>query len=74
MAVAANNAVSIKRGEQINLFDTRKKLKACQATGMEQKLTRKQKRTICLNNALLQLHSNQVIRAVARKGAGETLS
>ncbi len=58
LSVASNNLVSVRKGEQ-NLFDTRKKLKSCQTGPIEQKMSPGQKKVVCLNNALLQLHSNQ---------------
>uniref|UniRef100_A0A914UNR2 Signal recognition particle subunit SRP72 n=1 Tax=Plectus sambesii TaxID=2011161 RepID=A0A914UNR2_9BILA len=57
VAVASNNAASARK--DLNLFDMRKKLKTAQQVP-DAKLTARQKRTIALNQALLQLHSNQL--------------
>lgn len=57
VAVASNNAASARK--DLNLFDMRKKLKTAQQVP-DTKLTVRQKRTLAINQALLQLHSNQV--------------
>uniref|UniRef100_H2ZNQ5 Signal recognition particle subunit SRP72 n=1 Tax=Ciona savignyi TaxID=51511 RepID=H2ZNQ5_CIOSA len=58
VAVASNNIISINREQ--NVFDSRKKMKATIAPGLENKLVPFQKKKIDFNRALLFMYSNQV--------------
>uniref|UniRef100_H2ZNQ4 Signal recognition particle subunit SRP72 n=1 Tax=Ciona savignyi TaxID=51511 RepID=H2ZNQ4_CIOSA len=57
VAVASNNIISINREQ--NVFDSRKKMKATIAPGLENKLVPFQKKKIDFNRALLFMYSNQ---------------
>ena len=58
LAIINNNLVSINR--TANVFDSRKRMKAATASGLEHKLTTRQRSTIALNHCLLAYHTNQV--------------
>lgn len=58
LAIINNNLVSINRAA--NVFDSRKRMKAATASGLEHKLTTRQRSTIALNHCLLAYHTNQV--------------
>lgn len=58
LAIINNNLVSINRAA--NVFDSRKKMKTATASGLEHKLTTRQRSTIALNHCLLAYHTNQV--------------
>ena len=45
------------------MFDSKKKVKATTADGLEHKLTESQQRTMTFNRCLLLLYTNQVITA-----------
>ncbi|KAK8389393.1 hypothetical protein O3P69_008856 [Scylla paramamosain] len=57
LAIINNNLVSINR--TANVFDSRKRMKAATASGLEHKLTTRQRSTIALNHCLLAYHTNQ---------------
>nr|XP_002130413.1 signal recognition particle subunit SRP72-like [Ciona intestinalis] len=57
VAVASNNIISINREQ--NVFDSRKKMKATVAPGLDNKLVPFQKKKINFNRALLFMYSNQ---------------
>lgn len=57
LAIINNNLVSINRAA--NVFDSRKRMKAATASGLEHKLTTRQRSTIALNHCLLAYHTNQ---------------
>lgn len=54
VAVASNNIISINREQ--NIFDSKKKVKACIAEGVDAKLTSRQKKSFALNNVLVSVH------------------
>lgn len=56
-AVIANNVVSVKK--ETNLFDARKKMKSCQSASLVAKLSALQRKIVCYNTLLVNLHSNQ---------------
>ncbi|XP_071947675.1 signal recognition particle subunit SRP72-like [Antedon mediterranea] len=56
-AVASNNIISLNKDQ--NVFDSKKKVKATTAQGLDKKLTAVQKLCMKFNTALLQLYSNQ---------------
>ena len=58
MAVASNNLVTLNKGQ--NIFDSKKKIKAATADGMEHKFTSVHRAAIARNNALLAMYTNQV--------------
>ncbi len=58
VAVASNNLLTLNRDQ--NIFDSKKRVKAATAEGMEHKLTSAHRRTIARNNALLAMYTNQV--------------
>nr|CAB3266574.1 signal recognition particle subunit SRP72-like [Phallusia mammillata] len=57
VAVASNNIISINKDQ--NVFDSRKKMKATVAAGVENKLVPVQRKKIDFNRALLFMYSNQ---------------
>lgn len=57
VAVASNNTVSINKDQ--NVFDSKKKMRAAMTEASEQKLTRRQNKTIAVNNCLLTLFTSQ---------------
>ncbi|XP_002733922.1 signal recognition particle subunit SRP72-like [Saccoglossus kowalevskii] len=57
MAVACNNIITLNKDQ--NVFDSKKKMKAATADGLEHKLTREQRNTIALNKCLLLMYTNQ---------------
>lgn len=57
VAVASNNTVAINKDQ--NVFDSKKKMRAAMTEASEQKLTRRQNKTIALNNCLLTLYTSQ---------------
>merc|ERR1719336_3435677 len=58
VAVASNNLIAINKDQ--NIFDSRKKIKAATAEGLEHKLTSHHQSEIAKNNALLTMYTNQV--------------
>merc|ERR1719187_3231931 len=58
VAVASNNLLTLNRDQ--NIFDSKKRLKAATADGLELKLTRVQKNQIARNQALLAMFTAQV--------------
>jgi len=67
VAVASNNLIAINKDQ--NIFDSRKKIKAATAEGLEHKLTSHHQSEIAKNNALLTMYTNQVdqCQALVRK-------
>ncbi|TRY68710.1 hypothetical protein TCAL_06202 [Tigriopus californicus] len=71
IAVASNNLLSLNKDQ--NIFDSKKRIKAAKADGVEQKLTKANQFAIARNNALLAMYTNQVdlcrelIEELARK-------
>ncbi|XP_073977093.1 signal recognition particle 72 [Rhodnius prolixus] len=63
LAVANNNIVAINRDQ--NLFDSKKKMKATLNEATQLKLTASQKRTVSINNCLLNIYTNQGDQALA---------
>ncbi|XP_063696848.1 signal recognition particle subunit SRP72 [Culicoides brevitarsis] len=57
VAVASNNSVVINKEQ--NIIDSKKKMRAAMSDACEHKLTRRQKKHIAFNNALLSLFANQ---------------
>ncbi|KAJ3088934.1 Signal recognition particle core component [Quaeritorhiza haematococci] len=66
-AVASNNLIAIKKDHE--LFDSAKKYRAATASGVEQKLTHLQKKTIAMNGAILSLYMNKF--GMSRDQAGK---
>lgn len=58
LSIINNNLVAINQGA--NVFDSRKRMKAAMAYGLEHKLTTRQRGTIALNQVLLAYHTSQV--------------
>lgn len=58
IAVASNNLLTMNRDQ--NIFDSKKRIKAATADGVEHKLTSHQRNAIAKNNALLAMYTNQV--------------
>lgn len=58
VAVASNNLLAINRDQ--NIFDSKKRLKAATAEGLDQKLTAVQRNMIARNQALLAMFTAQV--------------
>jgi len=58
VAVASNNLVTLNKDQ--NIFDSKKKIKAATAEGIENKLTKIHRAAIARNNALLAMYTNQV--------------
>ncbi|XP_022654998.1 signal recognition particle subunit SRP72-like isoform X2 [Varroa destructor] len=56
VAVASNNIISLNREQ--NIFDSKKKVKACIAERVDAKLTSRQKKSIALNNVLLNYYGH----------------
>ena len=56
--MASNNLVTLNKDQ--NIFDSKKKIKAATADGMEHKLTSVHRAAIARNNALLAMYTNQV--------------
>ncbi|PAA83502.1 hypothetical protein BOX15_Mlig004229g2, partial [Macrostomum lignano] len=57
LAVCANNLVCANRDQ--NLFDSKKRIKFASGDALKQKLTKKQKQAIAMNQCLVYLYSNQ---------------
>ncbi|XP_072940533.1 signal recognition particle subunit SRP72 [Epargyreus clarus] len=57
VAIASNNLVVINR--DTNVFDSRKRMKAASAEGLEHKLNSRQRASIVYNQAILAIYSNQ---------------
>ncbi|CAK1603846.1 unnamed protein product [Parnassius mnemosyne] len=57
IAIASNNLVVINR--DANVFDSRKRMKAATAEGLEHKLNSRQRAAIVYNQAILAIYSNQ---------------
>ncbi|XP_038065428.1 signal recognition particle subunit SRP72-like [Patiria miniata] len=57
MAVASNNIVSLNKDQ--NVFDSKKKIKATTADGLQHKLTSSQQSAIAYNRCILMLYTNQ---------------
>ncbi|CAH0627393.1 unnamed protein product [Chrysodeixis includens] len=57
VAIASNNIVVINRDG--NVFDSRKRMKAATADGLEHKLNSRQRSAITYNQAILAIYSNQ---------------
>ncbi|KAJ8732278.1 hypothetical protein PYW08_015008 [Mythimna loreyi] len=57
VAIASNNIVVINR--DANVFDSRKRMKAATADGLEHKLNSRQRASITYNQAILAIYSNQ---------------
>ncbi|KAJ2947147.1 hypothetical protein O0L34_g16504 [Tuta absoluta] len=57
IAIASNNLVVINR--DTNVFDSRKRMKAATAEGLEHKLNSRQRAAIAYNQAVLAIYSNQ---------------
>merc|ERR1719367_1124812 len=58
VAVASNNLVTLNKDQ--NIFDSKKRIKAASAEGIENKLTTVHRAAIARNNALLAMYTNQV--------------
>lgn len=58
VAVASNNLLTLNR--EGNIFDSKKRIKAATADGLEHKLTSANRAAIARNNALLAMYTNQV--------------
>ena len=58
VAVASNNLITLNR--EGNIFDSKKRIKAATADGLENKLTSQHRFAIARNNALLAMYTNQV--------------
>ena len=58
VAIASNNLVTLNKDQ--NIFDSKKRIKAASAEGVEHKLTTAHRATIARNNALLAMYTNQV--------------
>ena len=58
VAVASNNLVTLNKDQ--NIFDSKKRIKAATAEGVEHKLTTVHRAAIARNNALLAMYTNQV--------------
>merc|ERR1712029_95711 len=58
VAVASNNLVTLNKDQ--NIFDSKKRIKAASAEGVEHKLTTVHRAAIARNNALLAMYTNQV--------------
>jgi signal recognition particle subunit SRP72 len=56
-AVASNNIVSLNK--DVNVFDSKKKIKTATADSLKQKLTSSQRHTISMNQCLLYMYMNQ---------------
>ena len=56
--MASNNLVTLNKDQ--NIFDSKKRIKAASAEGLEHKLTTAHRATIARNNALLAMYTNQV--------------
>ncbi|KAJ7392451.1 Signal recognition particle core component [Desmophyllum pertusum] len=56
-AVASNNVITLNKDRDV--FDSKKKVKATTADGLEHKLTESQQRTMTFNRCLLLLYTNQ---------------
>ncbi|XP_046384994.1 signal recognition particle subunit SRP72 [Ischnura elegans] len=57
LAVASNNLVAFNRDG--NVFDSKKRMRAATAEGLEHRLTSRQQACIALNNCLLAFYTNQ---------------
>jgi len=58
VAAASNNLLTLNRDQ--NIFDSKKRIKAATAEGLEHKLPVSHRMTIARNNALLAMYTNQV--------------
>ncbi len=58
VAAASNNLLCLNKDQ--NIFDSKKRIKAATAEGLEHKLPRSNRMTIARNNALLAMYTNQV--------------
>ncbi len=58
VAVASNNLLTLNKDQ--NIFDSKKRVKAAMAEGLEHKLTSSHRRVIARNNVLLAMYTNQV--------------
>ena len=58
VAVASNNLLTLNKDQ--NIFDSKKRIKAATAEGLEHKLTSTNRMVIARNNALLAMYTNQV--------------
>jgi len=78
MAVTSNNIITINR--ETNMFDSRKRVKATAASGVENKLVHKQLKKIDLNRALIYMYSNQMeqckdlLKSIKIKYEGEEMT
>lgn len=63
VAVASNNLLTLNRDQ--NIFDSKKRVKAAMADGLEHKLTTAHRRTIARNNVLLAMYTNQVTSRIS---------
>ena len=58
VAAASNNLLTLNRDQ--NIFDSKKRIKAATAEGLEQKLPVSHRMVIARNNALLAMYTNQI--------------
>jgi signal recognition particle subunit SRP72 len=58
IAAASNNIISLNKDQ--NIFDSKKRIKAATAEGLEHKLPASHRMAIARNNALLAMYTNQV--------------
>ena len=58
VAAASNNLLTLNRDQ--NIFDSKKRIKAATAEGLEQKLPISHRMVIARNNALLAMYTNQI--------------
>lgn len=58
VAVASNNLLTLNKDQ--NIFDSKKRIKAATAEGLEHKLTSSHQQAIARNHALLAMYTNQV--------------
>ncbi|XP_064601701.1 signal recognition particle subunit SRP72-like [Liolophura sinensis] len=57
VAVASNNVVTINKDQ--NMFDSKKKIKVATSSGLHQKLSAEQRKSIAMNQCLLHMYTNQ---------------
>ncbi|PIK33270.1 putative signal recognition particle subunit SRP72 [Apostichopus japonicus] len=57
LAVASNNIISLNKDQ--NVFDSKKKIRATQVAGLENKVTKHQQNTLSYNRCLFYLYTNQ---------------
>uniref|UniRef100_A0A1I8F357 Signal recognition particle subunit SRP72 n=1 Tax=Macrostomum lignano TaxID=282301 RepID=A0A1I8F357_9PLAT len=72
LAVCANNLVCANRDQ--NLFDSKKRIKFASGDALKQKLTKKQKQAIAMNQCLVYLYSNQAEQLLKSDPNNETLA